>query len=108
MPTIRQQIFSFLTVNPNSSTFDVALHIGKSEQYTVKTMHCMKLAGMLLSEKPAGTLAHEWRVSNRAVKFNTGESVRAKAKRKPNQLSTIRMEISELKAMLEKMQKSLA
>lgn len=108
MATIRQQIYTFLTLNPNSSTADVADKICRSEQYTVKTMHCMKLAGMLLSEKTAGSLMHTWRVSNRAVKFNTGESVRAKGKRKSNQMSTIRFEISELKAMIQKLEKSLA
>jgi hypothetical protein len=110
MASIRQQIFSFLTINPNSTSFDVACHINRSDSYAAKVMHGMKRAGMLLSEKLPSTTAHQWRVSNRAVKFNTGESVRQAAKRKPKAdgMAVIRFEISELKAMIAKLEKTLA
>jgi hypothetical protein len=110
MATIRQQIFSFLTINPNSVTSEVAAHIGKSDLYTVKAMNNMKTFGMLFSDKVQGEKNHTWRVSNRAVKFNTGESVLQAAKRKPkaNSMAVIRFEISELKAMIAKLEKTLA
>ena len=108
MASIRQQIFSFLTINPNSTSFDVACHINRSDSYAAKVMHGMKRAGMLLSEKLPSTTAHQWRVSNRAVKFNTGETVRKATARKTNQMATIRMELTELKAMMERLTKQLA
>jgi len=108
MATIRQQIYTFLTLNPNSTSAQVGAQVSRSDQYAAKVMHGMKNAGMLLSEKIPGSTAHVWRVSNRAVKFNTGESVRAKAKRKPTQLASIRFEISELKDMIARLEKTLA
>lgn len=108
MATIRQTIYTFLTHNPNSSTQDVAAHIGKSDLYTVKSMNTMKKVGMLFSDKIAGSKSHQWRVSNRAVKFNTGETVRKAAARKTNQMATIRMDLTELKAMMERLTKQLA
>lgn len=108
MPTVRQTIYSFVTLNPDCSSNDIADHIGHDLSYTSKTIHTMKLAGMLTSDKLPGTTAHAWRVTNRAVKFNTGETVRKQGKRKSSQMASIRLELSDLKKMIARLEKSLA
>jgi hypothetical protein len=111
MATIRQTIYSFVMHNPDCLVADIAAHIGKDLQATSKTVHLMKLAGMLTSDKIEGSPAHLWRITNRAVKFNTGETLRKawyQRKKASNNMATIRMEIGELKAMLAKLEQTLA
>ena len=105
MPSIRQQIYAFVTTNANCTTAQVAQHINKSEQYTVKAMHSMKVqANMLLSTKIDNSLQHVWRVSNKAVKFNTGETVRQVTKRK----ASVKQQIAALEAGLAALKAQIA
>lgn len=101
MPTVRQQIYSFVTTNPNCTTAQVAQHISKGEGYTVKMMNMMKTkANMLLSTKINGSNKHAWRVSNKAVKFNTGEGVRQAKAAKAKRTATVKQQIAALEAGL--------
>ena len=104
MPTVRQKIYAFVTTHNNVTTAQVAQHICKSESYTAKAMFCMKTANMLLSTKMEGTQAHMWRVSNKAVKFNTGETVRQVTKRK----ASVKQQIAALEAGLAALKAQIA
>lgn len=101
MPSIRQQIYAFVTTNANCTTAQVAQHIGKTESYTCKMMNLMKTkANMLLSTKIEGSNKHAWRVSNKAVKFNTGEGVRQANKAKAARQASVKQQIAALEAGL--------
>jgi urate oxidase len=101
MPSIRQQIYAFVTTNANCTTAEVAQHINKNYLYTVKAMHDMKVkANMLLSTKVEGSKMHLWRVSNKAVKFNTGEGVRQASKAKAARQASVKQQIAALEAGL--------
>lgn len=100
MPTVRQQIYAFVTTHNNATTEQVAQHVNKSESYTAKAMFCMKKANMLLSTKIEGSNKHMWRVSNKAVKFNTGEGVRQASKAKAARQASVKQQIAALEAGL--------
>ena len=108
MPTVRQKIYAFVTTHNNVTTAQVAQHICKSESYTAKAMFCMKTANMLLSTKMEGTQAHMWRVSNKAVKFNTGEGVRQASKAKAKRNASVKQQIAALEAGLAALKAQVA
>lgn len=108
MPTIRQQVYAFVTTNANCTTAQVAQHISKSESYTSKAMHCMKTANMLLSTKKENSVQHLWRVSNKAVKFNTGEGARQAKNAKATRTATVKQQIAMLEAGLAALKAQIA
>ena len=108
MPTVRQQIYAFVTTNANCTTAQVAQHVNKSDSYTAKAMHGMKTANMLLSTKKEGSTQHLWRVSNKAVKFNTGEGVRQAKNAKATRTATVKQQIAALEASLNALKAQFA
>lgn len=108
MPTVRQQIYAFVTTNANCTTAQVAQHVNKSDSYTAKAMHGMKTANMLLSTKKEGSTQHLWRVSNKAVKFNTGEGVRQAKAAKAKRTATVKQQIAALEAGLAALKAQIA
>lgn len=106
--TIRQRVYAFCIVNPNCTTAQVAQHINKSAQYTSKAMHGMKLANMLLSSKKQNSTEHTWRVSNKAIKFNTGESVRQAAVANATRRASVKQQIAALEAGLAALKAQIA
>jgi hypothetical protein len=63
---------------------------------------------MLLSTKKEGSVQHLWRVSNKAVKFNTGEGARQAATAKATRTATVKQQIAILEASLNALKAQFA
>lgn len=101
-----QQAYAFIMTNPGVSTSEVADHIGRSAAMTSGWLLRAERKGRLqvVTRGQPGRSQSTWAITNRPVKFNTGDSVRRRANKivmQKKQVGKLLRQIDALRKVLE-------
>ena len=92
-----QKMYAYITLNPGCTTSQVCQYIDRPSRYVSGWLARAEAKGQVRAvERGAGRRPTTWAVTNRPVRFNTGETVKAK---KPK-IGVVHMTQEELKDIL--------
>ena len=95
--SIMQKMYAYITLNPGCTTTQVSEYVNRPSKYVSMWLGRAESKGQVrIVRHGVGRTPNTWVVTNRPVKFNTGETVRAK---KPT-VGEIRMSRKELENMI--------